>query len=44
VKYVDYKAYNRYLDNIEDITYNRFSSKLAETLKENYFGAQKNFL
>ncbi len=44
VKYVDYKAYEWYLANIEDITYNRFSAELAEKLKENYFGAQWNFI
>ncbi len=44
VKYVDYKAYEWYLDNIEDLTYNRFSSALAEKLKKNYFGAQSDYI
>lgn len=44
VKYVDYKAYEWYLANIEDITYNRFSAELAEKLKKNYFWAQWNFI
>lgn len=44
VKYVDYKAYEGFLNNMEDITYNRFSKELSEKLKENYFGSQKDFI
>lgn len=44
VRYVDYKWYEWYLDNIEDITYNRFSSELAEKLKEVYFWEQQKYI
>jgi len=37
VKYVDYKAYEATLENMEDLSYNRFSAELAEKLKKNYF-------
>lgn len=36
VRYVDYKAYQSYFQNIEDITYNRYSKQLADTLQNNY--------
>ncbi len=44
VKYVDYKAYEGYLQNKEDLVYNRFSSELAEKLKANYFAAQGEYI
>ncbi len=36
VVYKNYKAYTRYLRNIEDLSYNRFTKKLADTVKDIY--------
>lgn len=44
VKYVDYKAYESTLENMEDLSYNRFSAQLAEKLKKNYFWAQSDYI
>lgn len=44
VKYVDYKAYEATLENMEDLSYNRFSAELAEKLKKNYFWAQSDYI
>lgn len=34
VKYVNYKAYEQFLDNIEDLNYNRYSKDLVEKLSK----------
>ncbi|MDD5769409.1 MAG: hypothetical protein PHE25_00425 [Candidatus Gracilibacteria bacterium] len=44
VNYTDFKAYEGYLQNIEDLIYNRFSKELAEKLKQNYFGSNQSLI
>jgi hypothetical protein len=44
VSYVDYKAYEQYLDNREDINYNRFSKDLAEKLSSSYISTQSGYI
>ncbi|MBW7954446.1 VCBS repeat-containing protein [Candidatus Gracilibacteria bacterium] len=44
LKLVDYKAYENYLNNLEDLTYNRFSKELTEKLKKDYTNAQGDFI
>ncbi len=43
VSYVNYKAYEQYLDNIEDLNYNRYSKELAKKLSGNYLNNQNEF-
>lgn len=44
LKYVDYKAYEQYLENIEDINYNRFSKELASKLSQTYVDTQSSYI
>lgn len=43
VSYVNYKAYEQYLDNIEDLNYNRYSKELAQKLSDSYLDNQTEF-
>lgn len=44
VNYVDYKAYETYLDNIEDITYKRYSKDLAKKMSSNFYSFNNSYL
>jgi len=40
LQYEEYVGYQAYLENIEDITYNRYSKELAEKIKDQVLGIQ----
>ncbi len=44
IKEVEYKAYKLYLENLEDISYNRFYKLLADKLQNTYLTFQWNFV
>jgi len=44
INYASYKAYKAYLDNREDLTYNRFSKELANKIKNEVLWAQNSEL
>jgi len=44
INYSSYKAYNAYLENREDLTYNRFSKELANKIKDEVLWSQNEEL
>ena len=44
VKYVDYQAYTNRIQNIEDITYSRFTKELASNFENNYLSNAQDYI